>query len=134
MQLHASRCDCCGLPISGNGATCPRCGYPVEFTKEKQFLIGAVGDLARVATYGGAAMTVSNLLIRYQSRLDYLVGLEVKAQAQNAGSPAAAPPQSIATPVRPLEPEPPAVPVAPDQVAPINQPLMPAVPSVPQQA
>ncbi|GCE16853.1 hypothetical protein [Dictyobacter kobayashii] len=135
MQLHASRCDCCGLPIPGSEDECPRCGYPVELSKEKQYLRGTIRNLARVATHGGAAITVTDLLSRYQRRLDYLVGVEAQAnaQAQNVSRPTAVLPQFVAASVRPLEPKRPAVPVPSSPAVPTNQPLTPVVSAVPQQ-
>lgn len=68
------RCDCCGLALSHLPAQgiCPRCGYPVEPDEERHFLTRALLELQRVATYGGANMTVSGLIQRYQRRLSYL--------------------------------------------------------------
>jgi hypothetical protein len=67
-------CDCCGLPLSNipSGGDCPRCGYPVDALKEEHFLQKAVGDLKRVAAYGGAGLTVAQLIQRYQVRLNFL--------------------------------------------------------------
>ncbi|GHO86124.1 hypothetical protein [Dictyobacter formicarum] len=124
MDLHASRCDCCGLPIAGNENECLRCGYPMEHSKEKAFLTGAIRDLARVAAHGGAAITVSALLSRYQRRLDYLASLDVQNQEQPAGRSAS----TVTTSTRPVEVKQPVVPVASQQVPSANQPIKPAVP------
>lgn len=73
MQTPLSHCDCCGLPISSySEEDCPRCGYPVNVSKEEQFLTLSIRDLQRVATYGGANLTVTGLIRRYQARLNYL--------------------------------------------------------------
>jgi hypothetical protein len=68
------RCDCCGLHVRGEPGVqdCPRCGYPTERAKEERFLENAIHDLERVATHGGAFMTVTNLIRRYKLRLDIL--------------------------------------------------------------
>ena len=69
-QLPGPRCDCCGVPIQQQaGDFCPRCGYPVSMPKEEHFLEESIRNLQRVATYGGAQATVTNLLQRYQARL-----------------------------------------------------------------
>ncbi len=74
VSTSLSYCDCCSLPLSNlsSGGGCPRCGYPVDALKEERFLQTAVGDLRRVATYGGAGLTVVQLIQRYQVRLNYL--------------------------------------------------------------
>ncbi|GCE24849.1 hypothetical protein KDA_03330 [Dictyobacter alpinus] len=111
MQLHASHCNCCGLPIAGRGQDCPRCGYPIELTEEMHFLERSLKDLGRVAVYGGAALNVSDLMSRYQRRLSYLS----KVQAQ----PAVEVNQQV--PVDVVEPVP--VQVAPARAAAITTPL-----------
>lgn len=73
MSLPVSRCDCCSLPIDPQaGESCPRCGYPVDAQKEIQFLTSALHDLQRVTTYGGAQITITQLIQRYQHRLNDL--------------------------------------------------------------
>src|SRR6185437_4002895 len=67
-----SYCDCCGLQISTMQADCPRCGYPVDASREESFLRHAIGDLQRIVTYGGASLTITQLIQRYQARLSYL--------------------------------------------------------------
>ncbi len=69
-QIPGPRCDCCGVPIQLQaGDFCPRCGYPVSMPKEEHFLEESIRNLQRVAIYGGAQATVTNLLQRYQARL-----------------------------------------------------------------
>ena len=69
-QPPGPRCDCCGAPIHLQaGDFCPRCGYPVSMPKEEHFLDESIRNLQRIATYGGAQATVTNLLQRYQVRL-----------------------------------------------------------------
>jgi len=66
-------CDCCGVVINLQASDyCPRCGYPVSTPKEEQFLQESIRNLQRVAQYGGAQATVTNLLQRYQARLGIL--------------------------------------------------------------
>ncbi len=87
-----SRCDCCGLSVAGGfGEDCPRCGYPLLVAKEQQFLQRSIGDLQRVAQYGGGSMSVLNLLARYSGRLHYLglIGLN-NSGARTFSSPAPA--------------------------------------------
>jgi hypothetical protein len=67
-----SYCDCCGLQIATLQTDCPRCGYPIDASKEESFLHHALGDLQRIVTYGGASLTITQLLQRYQARLSYL--------------------------------------------------------------
>lgn len=72
-QMPVPHCDSCGLPINPQaGENCPRCGYPVSPPREERFLEGTIRNLQRVATYGGANLTVAGLIQRYQSRLKYL--------------------------------------------------------------
>ncbi|HZU70391.1 MAG TPA: hypothetical protein VFA09_24180 [Ktedonobacteraceae bacterium] len=79
-QMSVSHCDSCGLTINPQaGENCPRCGYPVDPSKEEQFLEAAIHDLQRVARYGGANLTVAGLIQRYQSRLNYLQVFGTKA-------------------------------------------------------
>ena len=75
-----SHCDSCGLAVNLQvGENCPRCGYPVSQPKEERFLEAAIRDLQRVATYGGANLTVTDLIYRYQSRLKHLQDIRNKA-------------------------------------------------------
>ncbi len=68
-----SDCDCCGLPITTvTTDDCPRCGYPITAAKEEQFLASSLLSLDRVATFGGANITVTQLIERYRRRLSYL--------------------------------------------------------------
>jgi hypothetical protein len=89
IQPPVQRCDCCGLPVATqSGDNCPRCNYPINASKEKNFLIATIENLQRVITYGGANMTVAGLVHRYQGRLNYLRQLD--AAAATAGAPLAA--------------------------------------------
>src|SRR5579875_89117 len=70
-------CNCCGFPvIPWKGGNCPRCHYPVNMQEELLFLEVSINHLRRVAQYGGANLTVSDLIGRYQSRLNYLVEVQ----------------------------------------------------------
>src|SRR5260221_9779694 len=89
IQTPIQRCNCCGWPVATqSGDNCPRCNYPINSSKEKNFLIATIGNLQRVITYGGANMTVPGLVHRYQARLNYLRQLD--AAAATAGAPLAA--------------------------------------------
>ena len=85
-QLPGPRCDCCGAFIQLQaGDFCPRCGYPVTMPREAQFLEESIRNLQRVATYGGAQATVTNLLLRYRTRLSVVrQQLHATASRQNA--------------------------------------------------
>src|SRR5260221_742420 len=86
IQTPIQRCNCCGWPVATqSGDNCPRCNYPINSSKEKNFLIATIGNLQRVITYGGANMTVPGLVHRYQARLNYLRQLD--AAAATAGAP-----------------------------------------------
>src|SRR5579883_1964150 len=103
-----ARCDCCGTLIKGEqGPDCPRCGYPIERSKEEQFLRLSIESLQRVAAYGGAQMTVSQLTTRYQQRLRYLLQFDQAAAKANTAAPATAPSPVVGTGV---EDEQPAIP------------------------
>jgi hypothetical protein len=66
-------CNCCGLPITHETEDdCPRCGYPLDTAQEEQLLASSLLSLNRVATYGGATITVAQLIERYRLRLNYL--------------------------------------------------------------
>jgi hypothetical protein len=80
-------CDCCGLPITpGSGEDCPRCNYPINRTKEEHFLESSLRDLQRVAVHGGANVTVSGLIARYKTRLNYLRSLPFGAFPQRSAA------------------------------------------------
>jgi hypothetical protein len=66
------QCKGCGLKIDQAGQDCPLCHYPLDPIKEERFLVAAISDLQRVATYGGARLRVIDLLSLYRSRLDAL--------------------------------------------------------------
>src|SRR6266567_5865862 len=102
-------CDCCGLPIKPrSGDICPRCNYPLSVAKEERFLESSIRDLQRVANHGGANLTISGLVARYQARLKYLRGLAgvpappaPAALSGMAGARAPIPPQAL-PPAKPL--------------------------------
>src|SRR5690242_16960046 len=132
MHLHASRCDCCGSPGYGSENECLHCGYPMEFSREKAFLIGSIKNLTRVATHGGTKITVSDLISRYQSRLAYLVGLESQTQSSH---PVAVGTRPIADSVPLAEEERPVLPVSlPQETSPVNEAVPLSVATVPQPA
>src|SRR6266704_2866965 len=92
IQTPIQRCNCCGLPVATqSGDNCPRCNYPINASKEKNFLIATIGNLQRVITYGGANMTVPGLVHRYQARLNYLRQLDAAAATAGTGTEQAAP-------------------------------------------
>src|SRR5258707_458759 len=88
IKMPAQYCDSCGLPINPEaGENCPRCGYPVSPPTEEHFLEAAIRDLQRVATYGGANLTVAGLIYYYQSRLKYLQDIRTKVATAPVDSP-----------------------------------------------
>src|SRR5579885_920138 len=136
MSMSGTHCDCCGLPLSPQmGEDCPRCGYPIAVFKEEQFLISSLRDLRRVADHGGANMTVRQLIVRYQSRLNFLQQVEM-APASIAAPPVVPVPEAekvqspvqLATTLPPVKMQEPAQPVAPvvrpsiSPVTPIGRP------------
>ncbi len=98
MLFSTTRCDCCSLPVGGTGDFCPRCGYPVDGAKEEQFLQSSLASLQRVAVYGGAHMTVAQLIERYRARLHYLTQVKALPAGQTAQSEQKAPVAAV-TPV-----------------------------------
>lgn len=112
-------CDCCGLPIKpGSGEDCPRCNYPINRIKEEHFLESSLRDLQRVAINGGADVTVSGLIGRYRTRLNYLRSLHAAMPLFAAGGK-----QSEKVPA----PKPPPVPVwSAVVVTPEEKPQQPA--------
>ncbi len=78
-----SYCDCCGLQVATLQTDCPRCGYPIDASREESFLHHALDDLQRVITYGGASLTITQLLQRYQARLNYLEQQKELAHYEN---------------------------------------------------
>jgi hypothetical protein len=117
-----SHCDCCGLSNSTIqfGADCPRCGYPVDALKEERFLHHAIDDLQRVATYGGASLTIAQLIQRYQNRLSYLDQQKTQALLHKE---AAAVHNQSETPPQSLSPHPQTAAI---QTPPAVQPALPA--------
>nr|MDQ2888727.1 hypothetical protein [Chloroflexota bacterium] len=91
MLFSTTRCDCCSLPVGGMGDFCPRCGYPVNGAKEEQFLQSSLLALKRVAAYGGANMSVAQLIERYRTRLNYLAQVKALSAEQKAQNTTVAP-------------------------------------------
>src|SRR6202521_1264217 len=67
-----SRCYYCRFPVNPQDEFCPRCNYPVSPAKEEAFLKAELEVLRQAAAYGGANVKVSDLILRYQSRLQAL--------------------------------------------------------------
>ncbi len=131
-QRFVLYCDGCGLPISGAppGDYCPRCGYPINRDKEEQFLNSSIRDLQRVAAYGGANMTITNLIQRYQGRLRFLYQTKM-APVQIAQEPSQVEPLQSVTPQasseRVVSPALPSVTRPAEIVLFPSQPVVPAV-------
>lgn len=85
-------CDCCGLAVDiAQTEFCPRCQYPVQPEQEQRFLEGSLWDLKRVMRYGGSALSVAELVWRYEGRLHFLSNLKGRLASSH---PAAMPAQS----------------------------------------
>lgn len=99
IQTPVPHCDCCGLPIGAEaGDDCPRCQYPVKRAKEEHFLETSLRDLTRVAEYGGAYITITDLIQRYKARLSYLRSLReavVPIRVERANTPAPSVPVAL---------------------------------------
>src|SRR5947209_1846067 len=67
-----SRCYYCRFQVNPQNEFCPLCNYPVSPAKEEAFLKVELDALRQAAAYGGAKMKVSDLILRYQSRLQVL--------------------------------------------------------------
>src|SRR5205807_4965427 len=67
-----SRCYYCRFPVNPQNEFCPGCNYPVSPAKEEAFLKAELDTLRQAAAFGGANMKVSDLILRYQSRLQAL--------------------------------------------------------------
>src|SRR5205807_9155936 len=67
-----SRCYYCRFPVNPQNEVCPGCNYPVSPAKEEAFLKAELDALRQAAVYGGANTKVSDLILRYQSRLQAL--------------------------------------------------------------
>jgi len=137
LQTPTSHCNCCGLPIDPQvGENCPRCNYPISPPKEELFLESTLRDLRRVATYGGANITVAGLIQRYQTRLNFLRHLKISAAvATNAPTLPAEVPLAVVDTHAPTVPaeQPLAVaaadaPIAPMAPVPKPVPLVPVAP------
>lgn len=73
MYPYESYCDCCGLVVDTTKTEiCPRCQYPVKLEREQWFLEATLRDLKRVIHYGGASISVRDLVKRYEGRLQVL--------------------------------------------------------------
>lgn len=95
MLFSTTHCDCCSLPVGGTRDFCPRCGYPVNGAKEEQFLQSSLLALKRVAAYGGANMSVAQLIERYRARLHYLAQVKALPAEQKAQEASEAPPTPV---------------------------------------
>src|SRR2546429_6771478 len=102
MSTSLPYCDCCSLALSNvpSGGDCPRCGYPVDALKEEHFLQRTVDDLQRVATYGGASLTIVQLIQRYQARLNYLQRQKTQTHEHKEQAPVLDTSQRPAAPVK----------------------------------
>src|SRR5947209_15037414 len=67
-----SRCYYCRFQVNPQNEFCPLCNYPVSPAKEEAFLKVELDALRQAAAYGRANMKVSDLILRYQSRLQVL--------------------------------------------------------------
>ncbi|GHO96176.1 hypothetical protein KSF_062240 [Reticulibacter mediterranei] len=131
-----SYCNCCGLPNSTIqiGADCPRCGYPVDALKEERFLHHAISDLQRIVTYGGANLTITQLIQRYQARLSDLERQKALAQQNNKELVAVNNQSETPSQSRPLHSQTAAIQTPP--AVPVTAPVVPVLPaqSGPEQA
>ncbi len=109
VSMSEPRCNCCGMPAHPEmGADCQHCGYPIHSAKEATFLAESLSNLRRVARYGGANTTVTQLIDRYQQRLSYIrqqdrqINLSPVPDGSTLpepGPPMGMPPSSVAMPV-----------------------------------
>ncbi|HVB26078.1 MAG TPA: hypothetical protein VNG51_29330 [Ktedonobacteraceae bacterium] len=86
IKERVTYCDCCGKMIDQPGEYCPLCHYPIDPEKEKRFLRSEIDNLQRVVRYGGTNLRVSDLIARYQYRLNTL---QQQAVAVSASVPVA---------------------------------------------
>ncbi len=102
VSMPAPRCDCCGMLAHPEmGADCQHCGYPINSAKEATILAESLSNLRRVAKYGGANTTVTQLIDRYQQRLNFIHQQNNQISPAQAGG--VAPPDS-STPTVKLPP------------------------------
>lgn len=146
MPTIAQWCAGCKLPIYGSppGEECPRCQYPIELEKEKGFLRRSLQDLVRVATYQHRNITVGQLIVQHQARLNTLqqIRLEIpapmpltppapamSAQAPSVMSEKQVPTLPISAPVEHIHNGMPSVePTRVVQPGPAQSPISPAIP------
>ncbi|HWS83016.1 MAG TPA: hypothetical protein VN207_02020, partial [Ktedonobacteraceae bacterium] len=154
MVTSNSHCDCCGYPTQSQVEDdCPHCGYPIDPTKEEQFLKASLRDLQRVVMHGGPRITITQLIEKYQQRLLYLYRLRSTPNpvlpaalsgekvnpaefAERAAHEQASPEISTNIRTQPLfTPHTPPVPTAPSQLAAASMPssgvLVPILPLQP---
>lgn len=93
MYMHQLSCDCCGFTVVSTTPTqvCPRCQYPIQPEQEQRFLEAALHDLKRVMQFGGASLSVRELVRRYERRLQILRAQEARGATQYVPPP---PPQT----------------------------------------
>lgn len=67
-------CPGCGYHLSPDQRqeTCPRCSYPIQPKQEEMLLTNFLQHLQRVQTYGGAHLTIEQLLQHTRQRLTSL--------------------------------------------------------------
>ena len=113
MPTIAQWCAGCKLPINGSppGEECPRCQYPIELEKEKSFLKRSLHDLVRVATYQHRNVTVGQLIVQYQARLNTLQQVRLEAPAPMPLPPPPAPAISTQVPAAEREKQVPTIPI-----------------------
>ncbi len=100
MIISDSRCDRCGCSTqSQTGDYCLHCGYPIDPATEEEFLKASLRYLERVALYGGASLTITQLIVRYRQRQLYLLSMK---DMPDASMPAAPSTQAIKK-VKPAE-------------------------------
>ncbi|HEV2579349.1 MAG TPA: hypothetical protein VGT44_00740, partial [Ktedonobacteraceae bacterium] len=72
-QATQIRCYYCGQAVNPwIDEDCPYCHYPASLEKEMSFLETSLQYLRRSAAFGGARLTVGDVIQRYASRLDTL--------------------------------------------------------------
>ncbi|HEY0755950.1 MAG TPA: hypothetical protein VGD98_18475 [Ktedonobacteraceae bacterium] len=84
-QMNALNCDACGQLVDlAQTELCPVCQYPVQPDKEQRFLETSLHDLQRVVRYGGVSLRVTDLIYRYEGRLQFLRTMAQDLQAASA--------------------------------------------------
>ncbi|MGH2507829.1 MAG: hypothetical protein ACRDHZ_10580, partial [Ktedonobacteraceae bacterium] len=80
--IRGVSCDCCGEAVTEiQNELCSNCQYPVQPERERRFLEAALRDLRRVMRYGGASISVMDLVRRYEGRLQFLHHLRSQESA-----------------------------------------------------